>query len=62
MIGRLLALFGFAMSAGAMSYSPTAALAGIRTYPFPPYAGKSGVAAIKRAAAKARNKRRARRA
>lgn len=62
MIGRLLALFGFAMSAGPMSYSPAAALAGVRSYPYPLRAGKSGVAAIKRAAAKVRNKRRARRA
>lgn len=60
MIGRLLALFGLAM--GAASYSPAVTLASVRSYPYPLRAGKSGTAAIKRAAAKARNKRRARRA
>lgn len=60
MIGSLLALFGLAMRPGA--YSPAVALAGVRSYPYPLRAGKSGAAAIKRAAAKARNKRRARRA
>lgn len=60
MIRGLLALFGLAMRP--MSYSPAVALAGVRSYPYPLRAGKSGVAAIKRAAAKARNKRRARRA
>lgn len=54
MIGSLLALFGLAMRPGA--YSPAVALAGVRSYPYPLRAGKSG------AAAKARNKRRARRA
>lgn len=61
MIGRLLALFGLAMSRPG-AYSPAVALAGVRSYPYPLRAGKSGVAAIKRAAAKVRNKRRARRA
>lgn len=60
MIGRLLALFGLAM--GAASYSQAVTLASVRSYPYPFRAGKSGAAAIKRAAAKARNKRRARRA
>lgn len=60
MIRSLLALFGLAMRP--MSYSPAAALAGVRSYPYPLRSGKSGVAAIKRAAAKARNKLRARRA
>ena len=60
MIGRLLALFGLAMRSA--PYSPAVTLASVLSYPYPLRAGKSGAAAIKRAAAKARNKRRARRA
>jgi hypothetical protein len=59
-IRHLLAMLGFA--AAGTGYHMAQALSGTHSFAYPIRDGKSGVAAVKRAAKKARNKRRARRA